>query len=172
MWISYEPWRRAAAVARMGFCGDYQLKDKQPLLIGPAKSMPLPCFNRLHAWNYTCPMMDSRVSHYLLGYFRATTLIWSDWRCNGERNSREAALSTKWSHDGVLQTAAASGLCQDSYTPAVQQICPDGLSASVHSSGMPQESLLHAQWAGEHLHSRWVQRLLCDDHIPSEGQTK
>lgn len=85
MWISYEPWRRAAAVVHVGFCGDYQLKDKKPLLIGPAESMPLPCFNRLHAWNYTCPMMGSRVSHYLLVY--SEQQIWSDWQCNGGKNT-------------------------------------------------------------------------------------
>lgn len=52
------------------------------MLIGPVESMPLPGFNRLHAWNYTCPMIDSRVSHYLLVYLRATNLVWlmMHWR--------------------------------------------------------------------------------------------
>lgn len=49
-----------------------QLKDKKPLLIGPAESVRLPWFNRLHAWNYTCPMMDSRVSVC----FRPPRLVW------------------------------------------------------------------------------------------------
>lgn len=55
--------------------------------------------------------------------------------------------------DGALQRTSAVGFCEDPYTPSVQQICPDRLSASVHSSGVPQKSLLRAQWAGEHLHS-------------------
>lgn len=49
------------------------------------------------------------------------------------------------SHDGALQGTAAAGLCKDSSTPSVQQICPDGLPASVHSSRVYQEPLLHAQ---------------------------
>lgn len=49
------------------------------------------------------------------------------------------------SSDGALQRTAAVGLGKDPSTPSVQQICPDRLPASVHSSRVPQERLLHAQ---------------------------
>lgn len=49
------------------------------------------------------------------------------------------------SRDGALQRSAAVGLCKDPSIPSVQQVCPDGLPASVHGSRLPQEPILHAQ---------------------------
>ena len=57
-------------------------------------------------------------------------------------NVRALAAGTS---DGALQGTTAVGLYKDPFAPSIQQVCPDGVPAGVHSSRVPQEPLLHAQ---------------------------
>lgn len=107
--------------------------------------MPLGHLNRLQAWNYTCPVTgfeEGRVSGW--SWSCVWPLLGCEWWRNLYSQVNVRALDAG-SCDGALQGTAAAGLCKDSSTPAVQQICPDGLPASVHSSRVHREPLLYTQ---------------------------
>lgn len=58
--------------------------------------------------------------------------------------------------NGLSKWTQITGLVELSSSPPVQQIRPDGLQTHLLRAGLHQEPILPAQWAGKHLHTRWV----------------